>query len=820
MRKISIRFETGSFEEPEFLVYFFLELGLDPQRWLQEQEVELPDITKFSLFRYPGMKIPFPEELQNLKQWVCRLEERDKFLVFWVGGYAWAAQISPSFPSLINLLYLRPIEVLTYKFLWKWNSLSDLSSLNGLHSLTSLDLRGCEILSDLSPLSGLSALRTLDLKGCRSLSDLKPLSGLHFLTSLDLRRCDALNDLGPLSGLQALTSLDLSECDALNDLSPLSGLQALTSLNLRKCDALNDLGPLSGLQALTSLNLSGWDSFSDLKPLSGLLALTSLDLSTTHLSGRRPSDLSPLSGLQALTSLNLTGWDSFSDLSPLSGLSALTTLKFGGGHSLNDLSPLSGLHTLTNLHGEHCSSLKDLSPLSGLHALTSLELSCCTSLSDLGPLSGLHALTSLDFSNCTSLSDLSPLSGLSALTTLKLRNCALSDLSPLIGLPSLSSLDLDGNESIISLSPLANLPALRSLEFDSLRVKSIEPLRGISSLRELSKFNPPEVAELLAHAAFLRRDHSFIEEHGSSWLAEAEGWQDGPPDLQDRFAATLGDGFSLLVESEVSAAYSEFLAGRPDFSVAPWKAWLGGTLRESGCDLYRSRVERMGLEDLLPSAVGGVCATLPREEDPGWSRDWLAALEKARLADAKALLRVAPEICLAHARLGEMGGLGRWLAHFTDPSDPAALDPLQAALAQFQLASGKPEAAENHLFAIQSPAFRDPVLEEWVTAIAETDLEQASAKLLLIEDPARRRELAQRLAAKPGATEATLQRLVVAVGDSPEALAGVISQLPDPKSKALLQDISEALQPSRQKTLLQVADDLHREAERLRAAGI
>jgi hypothetical protein len=215
--------------------------------------------------------------------------------------------------------------------------------------------------------------------------------------------------------------------------------------------------------------------------------------------------------------------------------------------------------------------------------------------------------------------------------------------------------------------------------------------------------------------------------------------------------------------------------------------------------------------------VGGVCATLPTEEAPTWSRHWLVELENARLADAKVLLRVAPEICLAHARLGEMAALGRWLAQLADPSDLAALDPVHAALAQFQFATGNSEAAENHLCAIQSPAHRDPVLAEWVTAMAERDLEQASAKLLRIETPALRADLAERLAAKAGASESTLQRLVVAVGDSPAALANLIHRLPDPGSKDFLRNISRTLQPSRQKTLLKVAEALRREADRLPA---
>ena len=620
MRKISVRFEEGSVEESIFISNFYQGLGLDPKRWLQEQEVELSEETRFTLFE---MKVPLPEGLQNQQTWVCRLEKRDKFQLFWVGDFAWAGEAFD-------------------------HSLSDLSPLSGLQDLTSLNLEGCKLLSNLGPLRELTAL-----------------------TSLNLVQCKSLSDLGPLSELPALKSLNLVLCNLI-DLDTLSKLQALTSLDLGACTLPSDIGFLSKLQALTSLNLGGC---------------------------RLPSDIGPLSKLQALTSLNL----------------------------------------------HHCYSLSDLGPLSGLTALTSLNLSECNSLRDLGPLSGLQAL--------------------------------------------------------------------RFLEFSSRRVQSIEPLRGISSLRELSEFNPPEVDELLAHAAFRRGDRLRIQDQGNSWLKEAKDWRDGPSDLQDRFAATLGECFSLLGESEVGSAYEKFLQSRPDFSVAPWKAWLGGTLRESGFELYCQRVERLPVASMLVGAIGGACATLPYEEHAEWSRKWLQALKTARLSDAKSLLSVAPEICLAHARLGEKEALGRWLVQFTDPSDSTALDPVQAALASFQLACGEFPAAENHTFAIQSPAVRDPVLGALVAALAAADLDRASAYLLLIVDQSRKSALAKQLAAEPGVTEAVLHRLLVAVGNAGFDLAEWISAIPDPAGKRLIREFSARTQGERREILSRVAEDLRRCAD-------
>jgi hypothetical protein len=216
---------------------------------------------------------------------------------------------------------------------------------------------------------------------------------------------------------------------------------------------------------------------------------------------------------------------------------------------------------------------------------------------------------------------------------------------------------------------------------------------------------------------------------------------------------------------------------------------------------------------MLTGAIGGACATLPYHEHAVWSRKWLQELKTARLSDAKSLLSVAPEICLAHARLGEKETLGLWLVQFTDPSDSTSLDPVQAALAGFQLACGDIPAAENHAFAIQSPAVRDPVLGALVAALAAADLDRASAYLLLIVDQSRKSALAKKLAAEPGATEAVLHRLLLAVGNAGFDIADWISVIPDPAGKRLVREFSARTQGERREILSRVAEDLRRCAD-------
>jgi hypothetical protein len=603
---------------------------------------------------------------------------------------------------------------------------------------------------------------------------LPSLSGLSSLTSLNLDRCDSLVDISALSGLISLASLDLSGCFSLVDISALSGLSSLTSLSL-KCCSMVHISALSDLSSLTTLDLNLCDSLVDISALSGLRSLISLDLSRCA----SIEDFSPLEGLVALENLNLSATGDYlsqQDLLSISKLTSLTNLDLRRGGSRDEIEDLSSLSCLVNL--------------------TNLDLSGFAAITDLSPLSCLKALTVLNLTDCISITDISPLSDLKALRDLKLFNC----------------------NSITKLDTLGKIHSLEELKFTSRRIQSVESLRNIPALREVTEFNPPEVAELLAHAAYLRSDSDNIKRYSKDWLKEAKDWREGASSLQDRFATTLGEAFSLLGEHPMTEDYEAFLDARPDFSSAPWKAWFWGTLKESGFALYCQRVERVAVSQMLPGAIGGACTTLPNEDQPDWSREWLMSLESARLSDAKNLLSVAPEICLAHARFNLSESLRRWLEAFTDPSDPGALDPVHAALAGFQLGLNYLDAAESHVFAIESPSLRDPVLADLISSYPASDTDRASAQLLLIAAPATRRELAKTLVTIPeySLSEAAMQRLVVAMDDSPEALGELIALLPASSAPSqLIQQISASLQLDRRATLRRISDELHQQADRL-----
>jgi BspA type Leucine rich repeat region (6 copies) len=683
--------------------------------------------------------------------------------------------------------------------------------LSSLVNLTSLSLEGQHSLPDLS---GLVNLTALSLEGCEHLHDIN-LSGLVNLTSLSLAGCEYLHDLN-LTGLENLTDLNLVGCDHLFHLGDLNGLVRLTSLNLVGCEHLLHLGELSGLVNLTSLNLVWCRSLTDLN-LSGLVGLTSLNLAW----GKSLHNLN-LSGLVKLTSLNLFENKSLTNLD-LSGLVNLISLRLIESKSLTSLN-MGGLKNLTstNLGLRNSRFLTNLN-LGESVDLTSLDLEGCSSLTDLSGLSGLKRLTSLNLERCSSLTDLSGLSGLKRLTSLDLDGCSsLTDLSGLSGLKRLTSLDLRGCWDIRTLLPLKSLRSLETLVISSSRVLSIEPLRDIATLRQVTSFNPPEVAELLAHTAVLRADGEFISMSAGDWLGEAKNWVEGSIPLRTGFASTLGKAFSLLGKNAIELPYEEYLQSSAEFSSAPWKAWFEGTRMASGQELMWMRIRRQNIDGSTPGCIGGICSVLVGEgaapEEVKRSQDWLNSMEECWNPRSKELLPVSAEICLVYARLGEWEALGRWLVRFTDSSDPSALDPVQASLAGFQMDRDDLVAAEDHIFAVHASQTRDDLLLEFVGKLGASDPEKSSLFLLLVKDPVARAQMGQRLLAKEGIeiSEITRHRLIVAMDANPIALAGLISKLLEFPDQPLIEKISKALQFDSIALFTKLATELKEEAERYR----
>ena len=517
-----------------------------------------------------------------------------------------------------------------------------------------------------------------------------------------------------------MKKLDISDCYSLRDLGFIKNLKNLEYLDISNCPNLKSIEVTASPEKLNFLDASSCLKLDNLNLIANFKNLFFLSF---H--GSNTNTVEFLNNLKELNELKIVDLN-INDYSPIQLSNRIYSLTIGYSNIVN-LSFASNCTNIRYLYIYKCDEFNDLSALNGKN-VSVIKISSCKSLKSIFGLSGLLSLTNLFLDNCDLLS---------------------------------------------SISALSTNRSLQKISFTSRRIQSIEPLRSIPTLRELKEFDPPQVAECLAHSAVLRSDWEFIADHAETWLKEASEWTEGTPVLRDRFAATLGEAFSLLGEHPIENPYEEFLRAHPEFTSAPWKAWLGGTMKQSGVELMRRRIERQEIATATPGCLGGICLVLPDEE---WSRQWLSELEKERSANAKELLPVAPEICLAYARLGEMEALGRWLERLTDPSDPGALDDLQASLAKWRLSSGDLQKARSHISAIHSPTARDPILSELVMAELDIDPDTASEDLLMIQGSETRGYLAKKLATEPAFTssEPRLHRLLVAAGENPTALAELI----------------------------------------------
>lgn len=815
LMNVTIRLSEKHSECPGVLKGFFKHFGLD---WRNAREGCIVKFQPGSTCHFNHLDF-FPDtELLSHHEWRVGATVSEAVAVMFVNQHPVAATILPdirgadgrivakarlSDSSIGELLNALPSEIRHLGILG-FDALEDLMPLARRCDLITLSLAQCDGVQDIRPLEALGKLCSLDLSSLRRLREISTLGKSSLLRRLVLESCDELEDISALSDCAQLEFLNLASCRKIKNLKSLGSLSSLRHLDLFQCSKVEDFSPIASSLGLVKLKV-GHSGFNHLELLNGLLELRELDLSRSGFWDSSPSDtdLGKLLGLKNIEILKVRSWDRLEDISALASLRSIERLYLGNCTSLRDLSPVAGLPNLTTLEIAGCRQLRDLTPLSYIPNLKDLseysgkgvvELTDCEVLEDLTPLSTFGWIINLDLSGCRLIADLAPLSSLENLESLKLEGCTgVLNLAPLSPLKKLAELDLQGAK----------------------RIRSLEPLRDATSLRDLEcDFHPASTMEVLAHTAWCRRDTAIIEKSGWEWGKEAIACEkNSDPDLE-KFMVALCRAFSLLGDHKLARPTETVLGRHPEFSSAPWIAWLGGTLQASGFDLYRRRIERFPVDSMLPGMIGGACATLPHEEQFTWSRQWLAELESPRLNDARALLGVAPEICLACVRLGESQALGRWLVRFTDPSDTAALDPVHSTLARYELAAGNLKAAENHVLAITLSTHRDPALKGLVTAFADYDLDRASIQVLLIQDPALRSELAKSLAVKPGACEKIFERIVVAAGSSPDALGELLATIPNSVRSAFVAALSRKAQPNPKTTLRKIAEMLHREADK------
>ncbi|XP_037495485.1 disease resistance protein RPS6-like [Jatropha curcas] len=194
-------------------------------------------------------------------------------------------------------------------------------SIQCLHNLVSLNLRGCEKLRSLPRLAQLGSLRILFLKGCSNLQMLVDIPrGLKILVLGECGLEEWFQEDGLVCNLQVI---DVQNCKNLRSLPSGDFLNSIKELSLKGCSSLSKLPENIG-NNITKLDLS-YTMIEDLS--STILRLSSLYHLDMQGCKRLKSLSSSICQLKSLKIVNLRDCSKLGKLPDLHGLCSLRELR-------------------------------------------------------------------------------------------------------------------------------------------------------------------------------------------------------------------------------------------------------------------------------------------------------------------------------------------------------------------------------------------------------------------------------------------------------------------------------------------------------------
>lgn len=215
------------------------------------------------------------------------------------------------------------------------SNLVNLSGLNGLTSLASLEVTSNVMLSSLDGINGLTQT-SIEIIGNPLLTSLNGLEQLESASTISLIGNNSLTNLSELSSVTECHGIRLSDNIALISLEGLSGISGdITELNINNNDALTNLYGLEGITWIGSLggyfSIDGNDA---LISLSGLSSVTTVGHPSFPTGINMVISNNPLlNNISALSSIqNVYGSIQFSNndaLSSLNGLENIDPTSFG-----------------------------------------------------------------------------------------------------------------------------------------------------------------------------------------------------------------------------------------------------------------------------------------------------------------------------------------------------------------------------------------------------------------------------------------------------------------------------------------------------------
>ncbi len=276
------------------------------------------------------------------------------------------------------------------------SSLQGTGKLAGLHTLIAID---CPKLISAEGLELHPTLEDLVFTESAALVDVTALQGLPNLRTLDLSGCKEVADLD-VSSLIALENLYLSRCRKLKSLD-VSALPQLRQLYLDGCAGLSQLKGLESLNQLTDLDVSNATSLPDLDGVGSLASLIVLDIRNVDL-----PDFEEIGSLPALRVLRMGGQDAIQTLEPFSGIETLKEIHLEACPNFRSIKGIP--ESVSQYAGfTHCPRLESLAGIEKAPGVEQLDLTGCENLHEVSAVEGLKNLCQLSFVKCRQVTDVS-----------------------------------------------------------------------------------------------------------------------------------------------------------------------------------------------------------------------------------------------------------------------------------------------------------------------------------------------------------------------------------------------------------------------------
>jgi Leucine-rich repeat (LRR) protein len=352
----------------------------------------------------------------------------------------------------------------------------EISQLNKIASIDSLDLSNNDYIVSLAPLSFLVDLKYINLSHTK-IEEIAPLSSLTELKHLNISHT-AIGDLSFLRYAENMEHLNIS-FTPVQKIDELENLNALKELHLNGAD-IRDFEVLTNFKNLLKVDLSE-TFFNNPEVFSEMKKLEELNMARSNLS-KLTNKMSP----ETLGKLDIA-FAFISDLSPLVNYQNLKSLNINNTQ-VETLEPLENLESLEKIYADNTfvseqeiDEFIDANP-GKLLVVNSEELSeWWANLNK----DWKDALSVYLDGSVTNNPEKEQLTKLLLKDSLNLNKSRLTDLSPLVKFSRLRYLSISNNQ-INSLNPIEGLNSLSVLEAENIGFNSVKSILRLNKLKKLN----------------------------------------------------------------------------------------------------------------------------------------------------------------------------------------------------------------------------------------------------------------------------------------------------------------------------------------------